>query len=44
MVDGVPIYSLGDYQLAAMSLPIGLALALWVILKLKETYCRQSPG
>ena len=44
VVDGVPIYSLGDYQLAAMSLPIGLALALWVILKLKETYCRQSPG
>ena len=42
MVDHVPVYSLGDYQSAAMILPLGLGLALFVIFKLKETYCRQS--
>ena len=38
--DGVPVYSLGDYQMAAVILPIGICLALLVIMKLKETYCR----
>lgn len=42
MVDGVPVYSFGDYQTAAMILPLGLCLALFLIFKLKETYCRQS--
>ena len=42
MVDGVPVYSLGDYQTAAMILPLGLGIALFVTLNLKETYCRQS--
>ncbi len=44
MVDGVPVYSLGDYQTAAMILPFGLILALIVILKLKESHCRQIQG
>ncbi len=44
MSDGVPVYSLGDYQTAAMIFPLGLGLALWAVLKLKETYCKQSQG
>ena len=44
MVDGVPIYSLADYQAAAVILPLGLVLA-WVILtRLKETHCRHVAG
>ncbi len=42
MVDGVPVYSLADYQTAAMILPLGLGLALFVVMKLKETHCCQS--
>ena len=42
MINGVPVYSLGDYQTAAIILPLGLCLAFFVILRLKETYCRQS--
>lgn len=41
MVNEVPVYSLADYQTAAMILPLGLCLALFIIFKLKETYCRQ---
>lgn len=44
MKDGVPVYSLGDYQSSALILPLGLGLALWAILKLKETHCHQSQG
>lgn len=40
MVDGVPVYPLADYQHAAMILPLGLSLALFVIFGLKETHCR----
>ncbi len=40
MVDGVPVYALADYQHAAMILPLGLSLALFVIFGLKETHCR----
>jgi len=42
MVDGVPVYSFGDYQTAAMIIPLGLVLALFAIFRLKETYCRQT--
>lgn len=42
MLDGVPVYSLGDYQYAAMILPLGLILALLVLFGLKETHCRQK--
>ena len=41
MVAGVPVYSLGGYQTAAMIFPLGLSLALLVLFKLKETHCRQ---
>ncbi len=41
MTEGVPVYSLEGYQTAAMILPLGLIVALLVIMKLKETYCRQ---
>ena len=42
LVAGVPVYSLKDYQTAAMILPVGLLLAFVVIMPLKETYCRQE--
>ena len=40
MVDGVPVYSLSDFQTAAIILPLGLCLALAAIYGLKETHCR----
>ncbi len=44
MVDGVPVYSLQDYQAAALILPLGLGLALFAISGLKETHCRHVQG
>ncbi|KTD07243.1 MFS transporter [Legionella jamestowniensis] len=41
MVNDIPVYSLGDYQFAAIILPLGLVLALLVLFGLKETRCRQ---
>jgi len=41
MLNGTPVYSLGDYQLAALILPIGLVLAFFALTGLKETYGRQ---
>lgn len=40
MIDGVPVYSLPDFQFAAIILPLGLCLALTAIYGLKETHCR----
>jgi MFS family permease len=40
VVNGVPVYSLADFQSAAMILPLGLGLALVVLYRLKETHCR----
>lgn len=37
MVNGVPTYSLADYQYAALILPIGLCLAGLTLFRLKET-------
>ncbi|WP_133128399.1 MFS transporter [Legionella nagasakiensis] len=42
MVDGAPVYSFSDYQAAAIILPLGLCMALFVLFRLKETYCRQT--
>ncbi|WP_131739797.1 MFS transporter [Legionella adelaidensis] len=39
MIHGVPVYSLNDYQTAAIIIPLGLVIALFAIFKLKETYC-----
>lgn len=44
MVDGVPIYSLADYQTAAVILPLGLILAWLILTRLKETHCRHVAG
>ncbi|OGV26597.1 MAG: MFS transporter [Legionellales bacterium RIFCSPHIGHO2_12_FULL_37_14] len=33
------VYQLGDYQTAAIMLPIGLIFAFILLIKLKETYC-----
>ena len=41
-INGTPVYSLSDYQSAAMILPLGLILAFVLILGLKETHCRQT--
>ncbi|MFA5960768.1 MAG: MFS transporter [Tatlockia sp.] len=41
MVNGIPVYSLADYQYAAVIFPLGLIVALLVLFKLKETHCRQ---
>lgn len=44
MIDGVPVYSLSDFQTAAIILPLGLCLALMAIMGLKETHCRHVIG
>lgn len=44
MKNGVPVYSLADYELAALILPLGLVLALLAALMLKETHCREREG
>ncbi len=41
-VGGVPVYSLESYQYAALILPIGLLIAFWVLLGLKETHCKPT--
>lgn len=40
VVHGVPVYSLSDFQVASIILPLGLSLALLAIYGLKETHCR----
>ena len=42
MNNGLAVYSLADYQAAALMLPMGLILALLLLFKLKETHCRQD--
>ncbi|MDI9818462.1 MULTISPECIES: MFS transporter [unclassified Legionella] len=42
MVNDIPVYSLGDYQYAAMILPLGLILALLALLGLNETHCQRK--
>lgn len=44
MIDQVPVYSLGDYQFAAVILPIGLIFAILALFGLKETHCRRIQG
>lgn len=44
MIDGVPTYSYADYQSAALIIPVAIALAWYIIVKLKETHCRQTQG
>ena len=42
LVGGVPVYSLAAYQYAAAILPLGLLLAFFLLLGLKETHCHQA--
>lgn len=42
LLNGVPIYSLSDYQAAAIILPLGILLAGLIVSKLKETYCQRN--
>jgi predicted MFS family arabinose efflux permease len=37
MMKGVPVYSLADYQLAVLILPIGLIMATLMLVRLKDT-------
>jgi MFS family permease len=41
ILQGIPVYSLGDYYYAAMILPLGLIIAWLLLFGLKETYCQQ---
>lgn len=42
LVSGIPVYSLESYQTAALTLPIGLVIALIVLFGLKETHCKNN--
>ena len=42
MINGIPVYSLNDYQYAAVILPLGLIGALLILWGLRETHCRRS--
>ncbi|MFY7697859.1 MAG: MFS transporter [Legionella sp.] len=44
IINDVPVYSFADYQCAAIIIPLGFSLALYVAFRLKETYCRQLHG
>lgn len=44
MINGVPVYSLNDYNYAAIILPLGLLAALIILWGLRETHCRRSQG
>lgn len=41
MINGVPTYSLGAYQTAALILPVGLVLSILILSGLRETHCRR---
>jgi MFS family permease len=41
LINGVPVYPLDAYQHAAVILPLGLLIAFFMLLGLKETRCRQ---
>jgi MFS family permease len=41
IINHTPVYSLGDYQTAAIMLPLGLGIAMFAVYRLKETHCRQ---
>ncbi len=42
MIDGVPVYSLGDYNSAAIIMPLGLVIAFFILFGLKETFGHHS--
>jgi hypothetical protein len=40
LVDGVPLYTAGDYQFAMWLFPIGFAIALAATYFIRETHCK----
>ena len=44
LINNTPVYSLSDYNFAALILPIGLLIALLNVWGLKETFARQTQG
>ena len=44
LVHNVPTYSLHSYQSATVIIPLGLILALMLIMRLQETYCHRVKG
>jgi len=42
LINGLPVYHLDAYQHAAIILPVGLLIALFVLFGLRETRCRQT--
>ena len=40
-IHDVPVYSLEAYQHAALILPLGLLIAVFMLLKLRETHCHR---
>lgn len=42
LVNGTPVYLLNAYQHAAIILPVGLLIALFMLFGLKETHCQQN--
>jgi len=40
MVDGVRVFSVGDYHSALIALPVSMILALFLQLFIRETYCK----
>jgi hypothetical protein len=42
LVDGARIFSVDAYKLAFLTIPIYLIISLIVMVRVKETYCKQS--
>jgi len=42
LVEGVRIFSVGNYKAAFLTLPVYLIIALLLLLKIKETHCKHS--
>jgi len=42
IVDGVRMFSISAYKIAFITLPVYLAISLFTLLKIKETYCKPS--
>jgi hypothetical protein len=42
LVDGVRVFSVGNYKAAFLTLPIYLIISLLMLLRIKETHCKPS--
>lgn len=41
-IEGIPVFSMGAYQVAFLTLPVYLIIALFTLFKIKETHCKLS--